>query len=82
MGGHADVLCDLAKQGRRQIATAMHGDRGCASVRVAELDMRASLPRRREPEHFENRDNKAMTAATAAAAMLIAQAPKQPREKR
>ena len=38
------ILCDLAKQYGGQVAAAVKGNGGCASISVAETLVRASLP--------------------------------------
>jgi len=41
--GHADVACDLADKGGRDVAADMKGDRGGPPVGVAELPVGAAL---------------------------------------
>ena len=46
----AYILCDLAKQYGGQVATAVKGNGGCASISMAETLVRASLPDFHEAE--------------------------------
>jgi hypothetical protein len=52
-----DVAADLSKQRRRDISTRMHRYRRDASIRVAELFVRTSLPDFYEPDPLQPRDD-------------------------
>ena len=52
--GHADVACDLAQQDRRDVTASMMGHRGCATIGVAILLVRATLPNGGEAEREQN----------------------------
>ena len=55
--GQPDVPRDLAEQDWRQVAATMHRHRGCATILMAELLVRASLPGFPETESGENGDD-------------------------
>jgi hypothetical protein len=52
-----DVVASLSEQRRRYVSTRMHGNRCDASIRVAELLVRTSLPDLYEPESLQPRDD-------------------------
>jgi len=53
----ADVLGDLTKQYRRDVAPGVEGDGGCATIGMAELLVRAALAHFDEPEPREDGDD-------------------------
>jgi hypothetical protein len=53
--GEADVSSNFAKQGRRDVATGMEGNRRASPIRVPELAMRSALSDLLKPDAQQER---------------------------